>query len=141
MYEKHPEYKKNRSFNFFSKLAKHEHSSSESSLEKYDFEHRKKIIERWNKNYFIEKRRKEQERKNDQARIDLAILQQKLKETKNYDEDIKFSNLDKEYYADSEEERKERNKYNKYIYQRSRERIKNGDDYGDSDETISKNDL
>ena len=141
MYEKHPEYKKNRSFNFFSKLAKHEHSSSESSLEKYDFEHRKKIIERWNKNYFIEKRRKEQERKNDQARIDLAILQQKLKETKNYDEDIKFSNLDKEYYADSEEERKERNKYNKYIYQRSRERIKNGEEYGDSDETISKNDL
>jgi hypothetical protein len=51
------------------------------------------------------------------------------------------ANLDKEYYADSEEERKERNKYNKYIYQRSRERIKNGDDYGDSDETISKNDL
>ena len=141
MYEKHPEYKKNRSFNFFSKLAKHEHSSSESSLEKYDFEHRKKIIERWNKNYFLEKRKKDRERKNDQARIDLAILQQKLKETKNYDEDIKFSNLDKEYYENSEEERKERNKYDKYIYQRSRERINNGDDYGDSDETISKNDL
>ena len=42
MYEKHPEYKKNRTFNFFSKLAKHEHSSSESSLEKYDVDHRKK---------------------------------------------------------------------------------------------------
>ena len=141
MYEKHPEYKKNRSFNFFSKLAKHEHSASESSLEKYDFEHRKKIIERWNKNYFLEKRKKDRERKNDQARIDLAILQQKLKETKNYDEDIKFSNLDKEYYENSEEERKERNKYDKYIYKRSRERINKGDDYGDSDETISKNDL
>ena len=36
MYDKHPEYKKNRRFNFFSKLEKHEHSSSESSLEKYD---------------------------------------------------------------------------------------------------------
>lgn len=141
MYEKHPEYKKNRTFNFFSKLAKHEHSSSESSLEKYDVDHRKKIIERWNRNYFEMKRIKDKERKNDQARIDLAILQQKLKEAKHYDEDIKFSNLDKEYYGESEEENEERNKNNKYIYQKSRERIKNNKEYGDSDETISRNDL
>ena len=141
MYEKHPEYKKNRTFNFFSKLAKHEHSSSESSLEKYNVDHRKKIIERWNRNYFEMKRIKDKERKNDQARIDLAILQQKLKEAKHYDEDIKFSNLDKEYYGESEEENEERNKNNKYIYQKSRERIKNNKEYGDSDETISRNDL
>ena len=125
MYEKYPEYKKNRRFNFFSQLKKHEHSSSESSLEKYDCQHRQKIIKRWNEDYFKIKKIKNKEKKNAQAKIDLAILQQKLKVNKNYEEDfqkIKNDNINK--------------------YERSRERNKkNLSDYGDSDETISKNDL
>ena len=127
MYEKYPEYKKNRRFNFFSQLKKHEHSSSESSLEKYDVTKRKKIIERWNKDYFTLKKIKDKEKKNTQAKIDLAILKQKLKVTKNYDEDfrkIKYGN------------------YNENKYERSRDKIeKDSSAYGDSDETISKNDL
>jgi len=110
MYEKYPEYKKNRRFNFFSQLKKHEHSSSESSLEKYDCQHRQKIIKRWNEDYFKIKKIKNKEKKNAQAKIDLAILQQKLKVNKNYEED--FQKIKK-----------------------------NLSDYGDSDETISKNDL
>ena len=110
MYEKYPEYKKNRRFNFFSQLKKHEHSASESSLEKYDCQHRQKIIKRWNEDYFKIKKIKNKEKKNAQAKIDLAILQQKLKVNKNYEED--FQKIKK-----------------------------NLSDYGDSDETISKNDL
>ena len=105
MYEKHPEYKKNRTFNFFSKLAKHEHSSSESSLEKYDLDHRKKIIKRWNEEYFKIKKIKDKERKNTQAKIDLAILQQKLKVTKKYDEDYlnyEYSNINNINYKERE---------------------------------------
>ena len=56
MYEKHPEYKKNRINNFYkNKQRKHERSSSESSLEKYDNYSRKKIIRRWNEEYQMEK--------------------------------------------------------------------------------------
>ena len=143
MYEKHPEYKKNRRFNFFSQLAKHEHSSSDSSLEKYDIDHRKKIIERWNDKYFQIKKIKDKEKKNTQAKIDLAILQQKLRVTKNYDEDfqkIKDNKQSREKEVDRYKERnKERNK--DYIYERSRDKIKRDSEYGDSDETISKNDL
>ena len=143
MYEKYPEYKKNRRYNFFSKLAKHQHSSSESSLEKYDIQHRQKIIERWNQNYFNIKRIKDKERKQRQAKIDLAILEQKLKDNKNYDEDIKFQDIDKEYYAESDEEKEKRYRdvKNKNIIKRSNERIKNDNDYGESDETISNNEL
>ena len=143
MYEKYPEYKKNRRYNFFSKLAKHQHSSSESSLEKYDIQHRKKIIEKWNQNYFNIKRIKDKERKQRQAKIDLAILEQKLKDNKNYDEDIKFQDIDKEYYGESDEEKEKRyrNVKNKNIFKRSNERIKNDNDYGESDETISNNEL
>ena len=139
MYEKHPEYKKNRRFNFFSQLAKHEHSSSDSSLEKYDIDHRKKIIERWNDKYFQIKKIKDKEKKNTQAKIDLAILQQKLRVTKNYDEDFQKIKDNKKSREKEVDRYKERNK--DYIYERSREKIKRDSEYGDSDETISKNDL
>ena len=112
-------------------------------MEKYDIDHRKKIIEKWNRNYFNIKRIKDKERKQTQAKIDLAILEQKLKDRKNYDEDIKFHDIDKEYYGESDEEKEKRQRKdkNKYVYKKSRERIKNNDDYGESDETISNNDL
>ena len=142
MYEKHPEYKKNRTFNFFSKLAKHEHSSSESSLEKYDLDHRKKIIKRWNEEYFKIKKIKDKERKNTQAKIDLAILQQKLKVTKKYDEDYlnyEYSNINNINYK--EREKRDKKIKNGNENKTSSERNKNGIEYGDSDETISKDDL
>ena len=145
MYEKYPEYKKNRRFNFFSQLRKHQHSSSDSSLEKYDIKHRKKIIQRWNENYFRQKKIKDKERKTTQAKIDLAILQQKLKVNKNYDEDlenIEFHVVDNDEYREKQKEKeRERERNKRYIYERSREKIKNDDEYGDSDETISNNDL
>ena len=145
MYENHPEYKKNRRFNFFSQLRKHQHSSSDSSLEKYDIKHRKKIIRRWNENYFRQKKIKDKERKTTQAKIDLAILQQKLKVNKNYDEDlenIEFHVVDNDEYREKQKEKeRERERKKRYIYERSREKIKNDDEYGDSDETISNNDL
>ena len=142
MYEKHPEYKKNRTFNFFSKLAKHEHSSSESSLEKYDLDHRKKIIKRWNEEYFKIKKIKDKERKNTQAKIDLAILQQKLKVTKKYDEDYlnyEYSNINNINYK--EREKRDKKIKNGNENKTSSERNKNGIEYDDSDETISKDDL
>ena len=139
MYEKHPEYKKNRTFNFFSKLAKHEHSSSESSLEKYDMEHRKKIIERWNENYFRLKKIKNKERKKEQAKIDLAILQQKLKVSKNYDEDYK--NIEYINNINNGEIEEDIKRNNKYSYDGNRKRINNDSDYGDSGKTISANSL
>ena len=142
MYEKHPEYKKNRTFNFFSKLAKHEHSSSESSLEKYDLDHRKKIIKRWNEEYFKIKKIKDKERKNTQAKIDLAILQQKLKVTKKYDEDYlnyEYSNINNINYK--EREKRDKKIKNGNENKTCSERNKNGIEYGDSDETISKDDL
>ena len=112
-------------------------------MEKYDIDHRKKIIEKWNRNYFNIKRIKDKERKQRQAKIDLAILEQKLKDNKNYDEDIKFQDIDKEYYAESDEEKEKRYRdvKNKNIIKRSNERIKNDNDYGESDETISNNEL
>ena len=71
------------------------------------------------------------------------FLEQKLKDSKNYDEDIKFHDIDKEYYGESDEEKEKRQREvkNKYVYKKSKERIKNNDDYGESDETISNNDL
>ena len=139
MYDKHPEYKKNRRFNFFRKLEKHEHSSSESSLEKYDIDKRKKIIGRWNENYFNKKRIQNNERKNAQKKIDLAILQQKLNNEKKYSEDKfneKYSNRNIEY---NYEDKKKINIKKDYINDERREKNEKYEE--NSDETISINDL
>ena len=115
MYENHPEYKKNRINNFNKrKQRNHEHSSSDSSLDRYDNYTRKKIIKRWNEDFQVEKKIEEKKKKMAQAKIDLAIIEQKLRNKKKYDEDEKNKNYRK---------------------------IKREDKYEDSDETISKGDL
>lgn len=118
MYEKHPEYKKNRINNFYkNKQRKHEHSSSESSLEKFDNYSRKKIIRRWNEEYQMEKNWEKKNRKTAQKRIDLAILERKLRNIKNYDEDEKINEYIKSFRKKKEQK------------------------YDDSDETVSKEDI
>ena len=115
MYENHPEYKKNRITNFKQKKERnHEHSSSDSSLDRYDNYKRKAIIQRWNEDYHVEKKLEEKKKKMAQAKIDLAIIEQKLRNRKQYDEDEKINNYRK---------------------------IKRDEKYEDSDETISKGDL
>ena len=115
MYENHPEYKKNRINNFNQrKQRNHEHSSSDSSLDRYDNYSRKKIIQRWNEDFQIEKKLEDKKKKMAQAKIDLAIIEQKLRNKKKYDEDENINN----YRKMKKEER-----------------------YEDTDETISKGDL
>jgi hypothetical protein len=96
------------------KQRNHEHSSSDSSLDRYDNYTRKKIIKRWNEDFQVEKKIEEKKKKMAQAKIDLAIIEQKLRNKKKYDEDEKNKNY--------------RN-------------IKREEIYEDSDETISKGDL
>ena len=109
MYEIHPEYKKNRVNNFNKKKQRnHEHTSSESSLERYDKFTRKRIIQRWNDDYLAEKKIKDRRKKMDQTKIDLAIIEQKLRK-KQYDEDTKKKEREKDekekenYDSDDEE--------------------------------------
>ena len=63
MYEIHPEYRKNRFNNNNNKnnvnkkrIRRHEHTSSESSLGRYDKFTRKRIIHRWNDEYISNKK-------------------------------------------------------------------------------------
>ena len=115
MYENHPEYKKNRINNFNQrKQRNHEHSSSDSSLDRYDNYSRKKIIQRWNEDFQIEKKLEDKKKKMAQAKIDLAIIEQKLRNKKKYDEDENINNYRK---------------------------LKKEERYEDTDETISKGDL
>ena len=113
MYENHPEYKKIRIItNNKNKQRNHEHTSSDSSLDRYDNITRKRIIRRWNADYRIDKGLQARKKKTAQAKIDLAILQQKLRGVKKFDEDEKINN---------------------------NRRLKNFEKYDDSDETISNN--
>lgn len=113
MYENHPEYKKIRIItNNKNKQRNHEHTSSDSSLDRYDNITRKRIIRRWNADYRIDKGLQARKKKTAQAKIDLAILQQKLRGIKKFDEDEKINN---------------------------NRRLKNFEKYDDSDETISNN--
>ena len=109
MYETHPEYKKNRKNNLKkNKARKHENSSSESSLDKYDNFKRKKIIRKWNEDFMTEKKNNDKKKKIDQTKIDLAILEKKLR-IKRYEEDLKKNEQkkkksEKEKEADSDDE-------------------------------------
>ena len=109
MYETHPEYKKNRKNNLNEKKArKHENSSSESSLDKYDNFKRKKIIRKWNEDFMTEKKNNDKKKKIDQTKIDLAILEKKLR-SKQYEEDLKKNEQkkkksEKEKKVDSDDE-------------------------------------
>ena len=118
MYEINQEYKKNRINNFNKKKQrKHEHTSSESSLERYDKFTRKRIIQRWNNDFFAEKKIKERRKKMEQKKIDLAIVEKKLRK-KNFDEDTKKKESKKEEKEnkiyDSDDEETISNGENKY---------------------------
>ena len=64
MYEIHPEYRKNRfsnnnnnnNYRNKKRIRRHEHTSSESSLDRYDKFTRKRIIHRWNDEYISNKK-------------------------------------------------------------------------------------
>ena len=124
MYEMHPEYKKNRINNDFNKKKKprkHEHTSSESSLDRYDNFTRKRIIQRWNDDYKAEKKIDDRRKRFEHSKFDLDIIEKKIGKKK-YDEDKK-----------EKKEKKEKN-YKK---------IHNDRKYNDSDdeETISAGDI
>jgi hypothetical protein len=94
MYEKHPEYRKkdwgHGSRNGIGKKRKirHEHSSSESSLDGYDDHKRKKIIKKWCVKYKKEKELEEKKKEAAQAKINLALIEQKLSQTTKKAEDL-----------------------------------------------------
>ena len=94
MYEKHPEYRR-RDWGKESKRGlgkkkkiRHEHSSSESSLDGFDDYHRKKIIKKWCVKYKREKELEEKKREAAQAKINLALIEQKLSQTTKKAEDL-----------------------------------------------------
>ena len=104
MYEIHPEYRKNRfsnnnnnNNNYWNKkrIRRHEHTSSESSLDRYDKFTRKRIIHRWNDEY-ISNKKIEEKRK----------LMEKLDRHRRH----KHKKRHKHYKSDSEKY-EERNKY------------------------------
>ena len=99
MYDKHPEYKKKRkrSYSRKKKHRKHEHSSSESSLDGFDNYHRKKIIKKWCIKYQRDKELEEKKKETAQAKINLALIEQKLSQTTKKAEDLIQQQQEKEY--------------------------------------------
>ena len=80
------------------KKIRHEHSSSESSLDGYDNYHRKKIIKKWCIKYKKEKELEEKKKEAAQAKINLALIEQKLSQTTKKAEDlIQQQNPEKDY--------------------------------------------
>ena len=90
--------------NFLKKKIRHEHSSSESSLDGFDDYHRKKIIKKWCVKYKREKELEEKKREAAQAKINLALIEQKLSQTTKKAEDlIQQPNQGKDFiYVDNE---------------------------------------
>jgi splicing factor U2AF subunit len=90
MYDNHPEYKKKRkrSDSRKKRFKKHEHSSSESSLDGYSNYHRKKIIKKWCIKYQKDKELEEKKKETVQAKINLALIEQKLSQTTKKAEDL-----------------------------------------------------
>ena len=99
MYEKHPEYRnKGYGSRRNKKKIRHEHSSSESSLDGYDNYHRKKIIKKWCIKYKKENELEEKKKEAAQAKINLALIEQKLNQTTKKAEDlIQQENIEKDY--------------------------------------------
>ena len=132
MYEIHPEYKKNRINNDLNKKKKprkHEHTSSESSLDRYDNFTRKRIIQRWNDDFRAQKKIEDRRKRMTQTKIDLAIYEKKLGKKK-YDEDYKEKKEKKEKKDKKDKKEKTDNKYKnekKYIDSDDEETISAGD--------------
>ena len=115
MYDKHPEYKKKRrrSYSRKRKSRKHEHSSSESSLDGYDDYHRKKIIKKWCIKYQRDKELEEKKKETAQAKINLALIEQKLSQTTKKAEDyIQQQNQEKEFIYQKDNQLNEQNNLN-----------------------------
>ena len=115
MYDKHPEYKKKRrrSYSRKRKSRKHEHSSSESSLDGYDDYHRKKIIKKWCIKYQRDKELEEKKKETAQAKINLALIEQKLSQTTKKAEDyIQQQNQEKEFIYPKDNQLNEQNNLN-----------------------------
>ena len=115
MYDKHPEYKKKRrrSYSKKRKSRKHEHSSSESSLDGYDDYHRKKIIKKWCIKYQRDKELEEKKKETAQAKINLALIEQKLSQTTKKAEDyIQQQNQEKEFIYQKDNQLNEQNNLN-----------------------------
>ena len=115
MYDKHPEYKKHkkRSNSRKRRHRKHEHSSSESSLDGYDNYHRKKIIKKWCIKYQKDKELEEKKKETAQAKINLALIEQKLSQTTKKAEDlIQQQNNEKEFIYPKDNLIKEQNDLN-----------------------------
>ena len=109
MYDKHPEYRRGwkndpKRGGGRKKKIRHEHSSSESSLDGFDDYHRKKIIKKWCVKYKREKELEEKKREAAQAKINLALIEQKLSQTTKKAEDlIQQPNQGKDFiYVDNE---------------------------------------
>lgn len=113
MYAEHPEYRKikrERSRSHTKKKVHHRHSSSESSLGSRDSDDRKRIIAKWNRRY---ERKKEDERKKRdtaEARINLALIEQKLAESAKHAE----SRMNEMNVLDNEDEFNNNNEHNNY---------------------------
>jgi len=113
MYDKHPEYKKRRKRSNSRRRRKHEHSSSESSLDGYDDYHRKKIIKKWCIKYQRDKEFEEKKKQTAQAKINLALIEQKLIQTTKKAEDlIQQQNQEKEFIYPTENQLQELNTKN-----------------------------
>ena len=132
MYEIHPEYKKNRMNNDFNKKKKqrkHEHTSSESSLDRYDNFTRKRIIQRWNDDYKAEKKIEDRRKR-------LAKNKNKIEEKlrkKKYHEDYKEKEDKKEKKEKKDKKEKKEKKEKNEKSEKKNEKKYDSDD----EETIS----
>ena len=126
MYEMHPEYKKNRLNNNNNKFnkkrqRKHEHTSSESSLDRYDKLTRKRIIHKWNDEYISNKKIYEKKKKEDQLESHRSNKLQKNHKNNEYDKEEKYEKLKKKEY----EEDLKKNNYEKYgLKEKSKSKMK-----------------
>ena len=118
MYEIHPEYRKNRFNNNNNKnysnkkrIRRHEHTSSESSLGRYDKFTRKRIIHRWNDEYISNKKVEEKRKLMD--KLERHRRHKHHKKHKHYRSDSE--NYDKSDKYDNKYEKLNKKKYEEDI--------------------------
>ena len=156
MYEIHPEYKKNRyNENKYNKKRerKHEHTSSESSLDRFDKFTRKRIIHKWNDDYLSNKKTDEKRKKVDKLerrhRHRGHHKHRKRHKSYGYDKEEKHEKMKKkEYEEDLEkyrmEEDLEKNRFEENLEKKSFEEdmgkngIENYEKYDMKDKSKSK---
>ena len=152
MYETHPEYKKNRNNNnnfTRKKPRRHENTSSESSLDRYDNFTRKRIIQRWNDDFKSEKNIQDKRKKIEKERYE----EKKEYERKKYAEDFKREDYkrnkrekEKDEYRDKERDRdrdkdKRSEKDNEEIKRKEEDKKEEKNIDSDDEETISRGEV